>query len=102
MASSALGLLHRYSALPTRLHLHVHDVVIRRNQPIAHLDHLLERLAIAPRAEFASLSGGLKRRVLLARALDAAADAIRRPGLEVEGLLQTMDGAKPPPASDDN
>ncbi len=33
------------------------------------VDHLLERMALAPDAEFAALSGGMKRRVLLARAL---------------------------------
>ncbi|MDR1010403.1 MAG: ATP-binding cassette domain-containing protein [Opitutaceae bacterium] len=40
------------------------------------LEKLLERMAINPRARFASLSGGLKRRVLLARALASQPDLL--------------------------
>ena len=40
------------------------------------LENLLERMSLVPTAEFASLSGGLKRRVLLARALAGAPDLL--------------------------
>ena len=40
------------------------------------LENLLERLQLDPRAEFAALSGGLKRRVLLARALAGQPDLL--------------------------
>ena len=40
------------------------------------LEQLLERMALPPNAEFASLSGGLKRRVLLARALASGPDLL--------------------------
>lgn len=40
------------------------------------LEQLLERMALPPNADFASLSGGLKRRVLLARALASGPDLL--------------------------
>ena len=62
-----------------------HDIVAAGLAEIAHeefwerelrLEKLLERMAINPRAGFASLSGGLKRRVLLARALASQPDLL--------------------------
>jgi ATP-binding cassette subfamily F protein uup len=41
-----------------------------------HLEQLLERLQLPPRMDFAALSGGLKRRVLLARALAGRPDLL--------------------------
>ena len=40
------------------------------------LERLLERMSLTPTADFATLSGGLKRRVLLARALAGAPDLL--------------------------
>ncbi|MDF9832386.1 ATP-binding cassette subfamily F protein uup [Ereboglobus sp. PH5-5] len=63
----------------------VHDIVSSGLAEVAHeeswerelrLEKLLERMAINPRADFAALSGGLKRRVLLARALASQPDLL--------------------------
>jgi ATP-binding cassette subfamily F protein uup len=65
--------------VPVDVHGPVHDVVAAGLRQAAHheedwerevrLENLLEQLQLDPRAEFSTLSGGLKRRVLLARAL---------------------------------
>ena len=63
----------------------VHDLVAGGLRAAAHeedweremrLEQLLERLQLPPRVEFARLSGGLKRRVLLARALAGRPDLL--------------------------
>ncbi len=74
--------------IPTDLTGNVHDIVmtgIRTAGTAAHeedwereirIENLLEHLQLAPHAEFAQLSGGLKRRVLLARALAGQPDLL--------------------------
>jgi ATP-binding cassette subfamily F protein uup len=63
----------------------VHDLVAGGMRPAAHeedwqremrLEQLLERLGLSTRRDFAALSGGLKRRVLLARALAGRPDLL--------------------------
>ncbi|AWI08417.1 ATP-binding cassette domain-containing protein [Ereboglobus luteus] len=63
----------------------IHDIVSSGLAEVAHeeswerelrLEKLLERMSINPRADFAALSGGLKRRVLLARALASQPDLL--------------------------
>lgn len=73
-------------AVPTDLVGTVHDVVSAGIRPLhAHeepwegevrLEQWLERTALDPNAEFTALSGGMKRRVLLARALVAQPDLL--------------------------
>lgn len=72
--------------VPTDLFGTVHDVVSAGIRPLhAHeepwegevrLEQWLERTSLAPNADFAALSGGMKRRVLLARALVAQPDLL--------------------------
>ncbi len=71
--------------IPTDVTGTAHDIVSAGLVEIAHeefwehelrLEKLLERMQIDPRAEFAALSGGLKRRVLLARALASQPDML--------------------------
>jgi len=64
----------------------VHDIVFRGLRPPhdheedwereVRVENLLERLQLPPAADFAALSGGLKRRVLLARALAGQPDLL--------------------------
>lgn len=73
-------------AVPTDLTGTVYDVVGAGVRPLhdheepwegdVRLEQWLERTALDPKAEFASLSGGMKRRVLLARALVAQPDLL--------------------------
>lgn len=72
--------------VPTDLAGTVHDVVSAGIRPLhpheepwegeVRLEQWLERTALNPNADFAALSGGLKRRVLLARALVAQPDLL--------------------------
>ena len=72
--------------VPTDIHGPVHDLVATGLRPPGHheedwereirVENLLERLQLDPRAEFSTLSGGLKRRVLLARALAGQPDLL--------------------------
>jgi ABC transport system ATP-binding/permease protein len=72
--------------VPTDLHGTVHDVVSAGLRPLhdheeswegeVRLEKWLEECQLDPNAEFASLSGGLKRRVMLARALVAEPDLL--------------------------
>ncbi len=64
----------------------VHDVVAAGLVPLhdheeeweqeVRIERVMERMSLDPRADFASLSGGLKRRVLLAQALASAPDLL--------------------------
>jgi ATP-binding cassette subfamily F protein uup len=58
---------------------HARDVEARR---LLEAEQIIERLGLDPRADFATLSGGTRRRVLLARALERprAGRAHERPG----------------------
>ena len=72
--------------VPVDVHGPVHDVVAAGLRQAAHheedwerevrLEGLLEQLQLDPRAAFSTLSGGLKRRVLLARALAGQPDLL--------------------------
>lgn len=72
--------------IPANVSGAVHDLVASGlRPPNAHeedwerdirVENLLDRLQLDPRAEFSTLSGGLKRRVLLARALAAQPDLL--------------------------
>ncbi len=72
--------------VPTDLHGPVHDLVAEGLRAAAHheedwerevrLEGLLDQLQLDPRAAFSTLSGGLKRRVLLARALAGQPDLL--------------------------
>jgi ATP-binding cassette subfamily F protein uup len=72
--------------VPTDIHGSVHDVVATGLRQEGHheedwereirVENLLDRLQLDPHAEFSTLSGGLKRRVLLARALAGQPDLL--------------------------
>jgi len=71
--------------VPTDLTGSVHDLVCAGLRTDGHeedwerevrLENLLERLELSPAAEFSALSGGLKRRTLLARALAGQPDLL--------------------------
>jgi ATP-binding cassette subfamily F protein uup len=72
--------------VPTDIHGNVHDLVATGLRQTGHheedwereirIENLLERLQLDAHAEFSTLSGGLKRRVLLARALAGQPDLL--------------------------
>jgi ABC transport system ATP-binding/permease protein len=72
--------------VPTDLHGSVHDLVAGGLRPAGHheedwerevrVENLLERLQLDAKAGFPTLSGGLKRRVLLARAIAGQPDLL--------------------------
>jgi len=72
--------------VPTDVHGPVHDLVATGLRKAAdheedwerevRIENLLDRLQLDPHAEFSTLSGGLKRRVLLARALAGQPDLL--------------------------
>jgi ATP-binding cassette subfamily F protein uup len=72
--------------VPTDVHGPVHDLVAAGLRQTGHheedwerdvrIENLLDRLQLDPQAEFSTLSGGLKRRVLLAQALAGQPDLL--------------------------
>jgi ABC transport system ATP-binding/permease protein len=86
MRSARLRVATLAQEIPTDVQGSVHDVVMTGLVPLSNheedweqevrLENLLERMSLAPDVQFAALSGGLKRRVLLARALASGPDLL--------------------------